>query len=358
MKCYDKELIINGKSVNSPEQQVWENAKAIELLKQYIKPIYQTTEELTESSTGVLIEDTNAPAGTKVGWILTEDGLFFQIEDSNETAFMLKFLANFKGENGEDGIDGITPTILANATINSQTGTPQVTVSVTGSEYEKTFNFSFSNLKGEKGDPGVSTIKVEVVQTLPASGDSGTLYFVPNSGTSPNIYDEYVWVNSTWELVGQQQIDLSNYIQKSNISGLVKNDGSIDTNAYATMNDIKNEPVLLWQNATPNASYSNNSINLLYNINNYKYIVICYKYYSTANWGYQFIKVQFNQPQIILIGGSGYSNEISATRIIRREPNIFNALTIGEAYLSTSSDLMKTDNNYMIPVAIYGTNIL
>ena len=34
--------------------------------------------------------------------------------------------------------------------------------------------------------------------------------------------------------------DLSNYVQKSSTSGLIKNDGSIDTNTYVDTDDIAN----------------------------------------------------------------------------------------------------------------------
>ena len=43
-----------------------------------------------------------------------------------------------------------TPT----ATINNSTGTPSVTVTASGSNTAKVFNFAFSNLKGAKGDTG------------------------------------------------------------------------------------------------------------------------------------------------------------------------------------------------------------
>ena len=281
---YDKELVINGEPKNSPEQQVWQNMKDIQMLKSFIKPIYQTTATLTDESTGVLIADTNAPVGTKVGWILTEDGLFFQIEDSNETSFLLKFLADLKGPQGDTGETGAMPDITANATIDANVGTPSVSVVKTGTDEEPILTFNFSNMKGEtgstgatgptpvitanasvdsnvgtpsvsvtksgtdanpvftfafhnlKGDTGTSLISVQVVSSLPSSGDAGTLYFVPNSGSAPNQYDEYIWLNSAWEKLGTQTIDLSNYIQKSNTNGLVKNDGTIDTTAYTTLN--------------------------------------------------------------------------------------------------------------------------
>lgn len=42
----------------------------------------------------------------------------------------------------------------------------------------------------------------EIVNSLPASGEAGKIYFVPNGGTSPQMYDEYVWVNNAFELLG------------------------------------------------------------------------------------------------------------------------------------------------------------
>ena len=138
-----------------------------------------------------------------------------------------------QGVQGETGSTGATPVITAAATIDSNVGTPSVNVVKTGTDAAPTFTFNFSNLKGETG---TSLIQVEVVSSLPASGDTGKLYFLSNSGSAPNQYDEYIWLNNAWEKLGTQNIDLSNYIQKSSTSGLVKNDGTIDTTAYATLN--------------------------------------------------------------------------------------------------------------------------
>ena len=103
MSVFDRELIINGKAVRSPEQQVYKNMKDIEALQEIIKPEYKTEEALTSSSVSVAIDDTNAPEGTTEGWLLTSDGLKFKITGGDETNLLLEFYADLKGPQGESG---------------------------------------------------------------------------------------------------------------------------------------------------------------------------------------------------------------------------------------------------------------
>lgn len=58
---------------------------------------------------------------------------------------------------------------------------------------------------------------IVVVQTLPTENISPmTVYLVPNNLPGTNdLYDEYIYVNSKWEHLGSQTIDLSNYMPKS-----------------------------------------------------------------------------------------------------------------------------------------------
>ena len=105
MSVYDKELIIDGKAVRSPEQQVYKNMKDIKDLQEIIKPEYTTSATLTSSSVSVAIADTNAPEGTTEGWLLTQDGLKFKITGGDETNLLLEFYADLKGPQGESGAE-------------------------------------------------------------------------------------------------------------------------------------------------------------------------------------------------------------------------------------------------------------
>lgn len=66
---------------------------------------------------------------------------------------------------------------------------------------------------------GITSMNVAVVTALPTSGISTTtIYLVPKSTSQTNnAYDEYLYVNSKWEKIGDTTIDLSNYALKSEI---------------------------------------------------------------------------------------------------------------------------------------------
>ena len=64
----------------------------------------------------------------------------------------------------------------------------------------------------------ISTLSFQVVATLPTEDiKTNIIYLVPSTTSSgQNIYDEYIYINSTWEKIGSTSVDLSNYLAKDN----------------------------------------------------------------------------------------------------------------------------------------------
>lgn len=71
----------------------------------------------------------------------------------------------------------------------------------------------------------MTSINFEVVQVLPTQDIStSTIYLVPKqTAQTENIYDEYINTDGTsqgWELIGTTEIDLTNYVQFSDLSAV------------------------------------------------------------------------------------------------------------------------------------------
>lgn len=75
------------------------------------------------------------------------------------------------------------------------------------------------------GISGVDFQIVPTVQDLPATGEKGVFYLIPNSGAGQNVYDEYVWVNSGtheapnyhYEKIGTTAVDMSGYVREEDL---------------------------------------------------------------------------------------------------------------------------------------------
>ena len=68
---------------------------------------------------------------------------------------------------------------------------------------------------------GITGFHAEIVSVLPATGEPNILYLVAKSTTaSGNVYDEYLYINGAWELIGSTDIDLSGYVQASEMHAI------------------------------------------------------------------------------------------------------------------------------------------
>lgn len=72
-----------------------------------------------------------------------------------------------------------------------------------------TKTWSSSKIASELADAGFD---VEIVTELPSVGDPHTIYFILKQDSSTgDVYDEWMYIDGNWEMVGNTQIDLSDY---------------------------------------------------------------------------------------------------------------------------------------------------
>ena len=94
---------IGDKECRTMQEQVYENMDEIDKLKEVIKPMYKATTSLNSSSTTILISSTNAPDGTKSGWLIDTGGLLFKITGGDETSLLITYYSDLRGPQGESG---------------------------------------------------------------------------------------------------------------------------------------------------------------------------------------------------------------------------------------------------------------
>ncbi len=106
---------------------------------------------------------------------------------------------------------------------NFQTDT-QVETAITSKGYQTASDVSSAIASAIANIQGIS---YSIVESLPGTGEAGVIYLVSNSGTNPNIYDEYIYVNNAFEKIGTTEVDLSGYVQNTDLVAI--SNSEIDT---------------------------------------------------------------------------------------------------------------------------------
>lgn len=73
----------------------------------------------------------------------------------------------------------------------------------------------------------IQGVSYEIVTDLDFVGSPGVIYLVSNSGSNPNSYDEYIYVNNKFEKIGTTEVDLSGYLKTTDITPITN--AEIDT---------------------------------------------------------------------------------------------------------------------------------
>ena len=97
------------------------------------------------------------------------------------------------------------------------TGTPTAPTAGTDTNNTQIATTAFVQAAVAAAIGQITGFEFEVVATLPGTGEAGKIYLVSNGGGSQNAYDEYIWVNNSWEKIGTTAVDLSGYWSKTEL---------------------------------------------------------------------------------------------------------------------------------------------
>lgn len=156
------------------------------------------------------------------------------------------------------GTDGVANLAYTNSNMSSVTnvkeGLDTITLSVVGlvSDVNNINNTSTGILAQAKQYTNQQIalqthLSFSIVNDLPSSNIStSTIYLKPISGgSSPNVYEEYIYINSKWEIIGTTKTDLSDYYTKTQVDNLLNNKvdkvsgKGLSTNDYTTAEKTK-----------------------------------------------------------------------------------------------------------------------
>ena len=95
---------------------------------------------------------------------------------------------------------------------------------------------------------------IEIVQTLPETGDTGKIYLVPKAdSTSGDLYSEYLWNGTEWELVGTVSATSGTTIKVNGVSQ-IEVDFTSDPQTQITANSTAISNIVDGTTTVPNAT--------------------------------------------------------------------------------------------------------
>lgn len=186
-------------------------------------------DDVSQASSDINATNTNPVAGKAV---------YSYVQDAISGVTGLNFYicqsGQYSGNSQTFTVDGATTTLVLT---DSPKAVRRVTINGTStSDYTyaaATHTVTLTEAPGTSGT-NVTIIVYYIPYPIISTPSTSTIYLVPNDGTGSNVYNEYVYINNNFELIGSTEFDLSDYVKQSDLVVLTRTD--IETLFTATPN--------------------------------------------------------------------------------------------------------------------------
>ena len=141
------------------------------------------------------------------------------ILDATTSSFLAADKTKLNGIAAGAQVNVIETVKVNNSALTPSSKAVNITVPTKVSELTNDSNFATQTYVSQQIS-AIDKLKKSVVKTLPTSNiDTNTIYLVEkSSGESGNVYNEYMYINNAWELIGDTKTDMTGYVKKQSFS--------------------------------------------------------------------------------------------------------------------------------------------
>ena len=210
-------------------------------------------------------------------------------------------------------------------------------------------------------DSGEIGITIQIVETLPTEDiNPHCIYLILNSDPElENVYDEYMYIENNWELIGSTATDLTDYYTKSETDTAIENRADWVEVFYNTTTYDEITTIVNTQKKMPYCKANDRYYLYSYTYNNRHYfstidapnVRMTYCYVTNTNsWANANINIQSTAQKVSSIipstGNTNYPSVEAAKGLMTPSVSAYNIVSnIGEAQFTFTDNVFNASNN-------------